>query len=80
MDTPIQNISNLNILISVNLNLGTVLRIYIELPYDKISNLGFRPGLIQTSSLYSHRRKLEALNFGYTRRRVLLSVYRKQRR
>ena len=36
--------------------------------HKKINNLGFRPGLIQTG-LYSHRRRLEAQNFGFKTKR-----------
>ena len=35
---------------------------------DKTNNLGFRPGLTQTG-LYKHRRRLEALNFGFQKKR-----------
>ena len=35
---------------------------------DKTSNLGFRPGPTQTG-LYSHRRSLEAGNFGFRKKR-----------
>ena len=36
--------------------------------HEKTNNLGFRPGLTQTS-LYSHRSMLEASNFGFTKKK-----------
>ena len=35
---------------------------------DKTNNLGFRPGPTQTG-LYSHRCRLETLNFGFKKKR-----------
>ena len=35
---------------------------------EKINNLGFRPGLTQIS-LYSHKSRLEALDFGFKKKR-----------
>ena len=45
----------------------------------KTNNFGFRPGPTQTG-LYSHRRQIEAGNFGFKSRGIVLSVYRKQSR
>ena len=41
----------------------TIMRIY-EPVHEKTNNLGFRPGPTQTG-LYSHRRWIEAENFGF---------------
>ena len=43
---------------------GHVFAIIIEPVLEKTNNLGFQPGPIQTG-LYSHRRLLEAGNFGF---------------
>ena len=51
------------VMLSLN-RLFTTIVILNEPVRDKTNNLGFRPGLTQTS-LYSHRKELEALNFGF---------------
>ena len=41
-----------------------------ELVREKTNNLGFRPGPTQTG-LYSHRSRLETLNFGFKKKKEL---------
>ena len=41
-----------------------VLYVNYEPVHEKTNNFGFRPGPIQTG-LYSHRKRLEAVNFGF---------------
>ena len=36
---------------------------------EETNDLGFSPGLITQTGLYSHRRRLEAWNFGFKKKR-----------
>ena len=58
---------------SIPYSIPSVMTLPFEPVHEKTNNLGFQPGSTQTG-LYSHRRWLEAENFGFRFRGIVLSV------